>query len=214
MALVCGGAVGTPWERRTELDLFDLKGAVEGLGEALGTPLVARPAELPGVVPGTGAWLSGGGGDGAARAGWLGRIDEPGADAADFPLFAAEIAPAELAGLGGGAAEHGHPVTPPSRFPGITADLTLTHPLATPWAELAAAVEAHRPPELTSFGLKVRYQGEGVPAGAVNTTLFFLYNSPERSLTQEEVNLRQAELAAELGRRFAPPAGADRSVER
>ena len=95
-------------------------------------------------------------------------------------------------------------MTPPSRFPGITADLTLTHPLATPWAELAAAVEAHRPPELTSFGLKVRYQGEGVPAGAVNTTLFFLYNSPERSLTQEEVNLRQAALAAELGAPLRP----------
>ena len=218
VALICGGAVGTPWERRVELDLFDLKGAVEGLGEALGTPLVARPAELPGVVPGTGAYLTAGGGEAAVRAGWLGRIDDPGADAADLPLYAAEIATAEL---GEGAAEHDHPVTPPSRFPGVAADFTLTHPLATPWADLAAAVEAHRPPELVDFGLKVRYQGEGVPAGAVNTTLYFVYNSPERSLTQEEVNLRQRALAAELERRFAvrPAGGAggtggDRSVER
>jgi phenylalanyl-tRNA synthetase beta subunit len=41
-----------------------------------------------------------------------------------------------------------------------------------------------------------------VPEGAVNTTIHFLYNSPERSLTQEEVNERQLALAAELQRRF------------
>ena len=36
----------------------------------------------------------------------------------------------------------------------------------------------------------------------MNTTITFLYNSPERSLTQEEVNERQLALAAELERRF------------
>ena len=33
-----------------------------------------------------------------------------------------------------------------------------------------------------------------MPEGAVNTTIHFLYNSPERSLTQEEVNERQLAL--------------------
>ena len=78
-----------------------------------------------------------------------------------------------------------------------------------------------RPPELVDFGLKVRYQGEKMPANAVNTTLYFVYNSPEQSLTQKEVNLRQRALATELERRFAvrPASSAggtsgDRSVER
>ncbi len=207
VAMVAGGAVGTPWDRRSEIDLFDLKGVIESLGEALGTPLVARPAGLPGVVPGTGAELFAAADEGSGKAaaiGWLGRIDDPEADPADPPLFAAELATDAL-GDGGGGTAHRHPVAAPSRFPSVGADLTLTHPLATPWVEIAAAVEAHRSSELVAFGLKDRYTGEGVPAGAVNTTLWFVYGAPDRSLTQEEVNLRQAALAGELTRRFAPP---------
>jgi phenylalanyl-tRNA synthetase beta chain len=219
VAMVAGGAVGTPWERRVELDLFDLKGAVEGLGEALGTPLAARPAGLPGVVPGTGARLfaagvdrdPAGGGPPGEPVGWLGRIDDPEADPADPPLYAAELA---ADALGDGEGGHGHPVGLPSRFPGIGADFTLTHPLSTPWAEIAAAVEAHRPADLAAFGLKDRYAGEGVPPGAVNTTLWFVYVSPERSLTQEEVNLRQRALTGELERRFAARPGAAEEGDR
>src|SRR5439155_7373614 len=36
VGLVCGGRLGSPWEREVELDLFDLKGAVEALADALG----------------------------------------------------------------------------------------------------------------------------------------------------------------------------------
>ena len=78
----------------------------------------------------------------------------------------------------------------PSRYPGIAMDLTLTHALATPWADIAAAVRELAPADLESFGLRVRYQGAGVPAGAVNSTLGFQYASSERSLTQTEVNDR------------------------
>ena len=87
-------------------------------------------------------------------------------------------------------------------------DLTLTHRMALAWSDLAAAIEAERPAELVAFELKDRYQGAGVPAGCVNTTIAFLYNAADRSLTQDEVNLAQATLARELARRFAP-AGAE-----
>ena len=55
---------------------------------------------------------------------------------------------------------------------------------------------------LQEFGLKDRYQGEGVPEGAVNTTIFFRYNAPDRTLQQEEVNAHQAELAGSSTDRF------------
>ncbi len=58
------------------------------------------------------------------------------------------------------------------------------------------------PPDLVSWDLKVRYRGQGVPEGAVNTTLSFQYNALDRSLTQEEVNARQLGLNQELERRF------------
>jgi phenylalanyl-tRNA synthetase beta chain len=98
-------------------------------------------------------------------------------------------------------------VVPPSRFPGIALDLTLTHALDVPWAALAEAIEARRAPELVSFGLENRYQGPGVPQGAVNTTIHFVYNAADRSLTQDEVQASHGPLAAELARRFGWAAG-------
>jgi len=41
-----------------------------------------------------------------------------------------------------------------------------------------------------------------VPEGAVNTTISFLYQARERSLTQDEVNAAHFALCGELERRF------------
>jgi phenylalanyl-tRNA synthetase beta chain len=191
VAMVCGGTVGLPWDREVTLDLFDLKGAVEGLAGALGVCLLARPAALPGMAAGGAAELLDGGG---AVVGVLGQIEQE----EGFALFACELRLAALEGDGGAS----RPLELPSRFPGIDADLTLTHPASVRWRDLETAIAALRPPELAGFALKVRYQGEGVPAGAVNTTLAFSYNAQDRSLTQDEVNQRQLALAAELTRRF------------
>ena len=196
--------MGTPWERRgerAELDLFDLKGTLESLGEAFGVRLEARPAALDGFLDGSAAELVAADGQ---VVGFFGQVEaEEG-----YPLFSAELAAAALAPPDCGVDLR---VQLPSRFPGIGVDLTLTHALSVPWADIRAAIvalaatgamedEAAR--DLVDFGLKDRYRGPGVPAGAVNTTLYFLYNSRQRSLTQEEVNGRHLALAAELQRRF------------
>lgn len=192
VAWVAGGVVGGPWDRPREADLFDVKGIGEMLAGQLGlaTP-ESEAAELPGVVPGTGArWLL----DGEA-VGWFGRLASA---AAPFALFVAELA---LDRLPRGAATSS--VIAPPRLPGIDADLTLTHPLSVDWHELSSAIRDALQPPLVGFSLKERYRGAGVPAGAVATTITLEYHGGERSLTQEEVNERQRELAAELERRFA-----------
>lgn len=189
VALACGGRVGNPWQREMELDFFDLKGMVESMAEAAGVRLEIRPASLPGLLEGSAAELFRSG----QRIGYLGRVEEE----EGYPLYVAEIA---LAGLEGG--DVSLQVEAPSRFPAIDADLTFTHSRDTPWAEIERTISELRPPDLVSWEMTVRYRGEGVPEGAVNTTIHFLYNSPERSLTQEEVNERQLALAAELQRRF------------
>ncbi|HEX6903247.1 MAG TPA: phenylalanine--tRNA ligase subunit beta [Thermoanaerobaculia bacterium] len=189
VALVCGGKVGTPWEREVDLDLFDLKGAVETVADAFGVTLEARPAELPGLLAGNSAELLRGG----RVVGWFGRVEaEEG-----YPLYAAEI---ETEALAGG--DVSLQVEPPSRFPGIGADFTLTHAVETPWAEIDRTIAENAPEDLVSWQLKVRYRGQGVPEGAVNTTISFHYNAGDRSLTQEEVNARQLGLNQELERRF------------
>jgi phenylalanyl-tRNA synthetase beta chain len=189
VGLVCGGVAGSAWQREVAFDLFDLKGAVESVAEAAGVRFEARPAALAGLLEGSAAELFRDG----QRVGWFGRV----AEEEGYPLYAAEIA---LTGLEGG--DVSLQVEAPSRFPGIDADLTLTHSVETPWAEIDRTISGHRPEDLVSWEMTVRYQGQGVPEGAVNTTVHFLYNSPERSLTQEEVNERQLALAAELQRRF------------
>ena len=50
--------------------------------------------------------------------------------------------------------------------------------------------------------LKDRYEGEGVPEGAVNTTIHFVYRADDRSLTQEEVNRSHDALGDRLRDRF------------
>ncbi len=194
VGLVCGGRAGFPWQRETELDLFDLKGAVDGLAEELGLRLAARPASLPGLLDGNTAELVRLDRSPAGElVGYFGRVEEE----EGYPLFVAEIA---LDGLAGG--DQDLRVDLPSRFPGIDADFTLTHALTTPWAEIDRGIADQAPPDLQAWSLKDRYRGTGVPEGAVNTTITFLYNSRERSLTQEEVNERQSALTAELSRRF------------
>ena len=192
VAAVAGGVVGDPWDGAGSFDLLSLKGCFEALFDELGVEgVAARPAALAGVVEGTGAeWLAPDG----HIAGWLGRLT-----AADTPfeLFAGEVLLDRLPVRLGPRA-----VVPPPRLPGIVVDLTLTHPDSLAWADLEQAI-LELPAEFrVGFRLKDRYRGGSVPSGAVATTISFEYNAGERSLTQEEVNERQAPVAAELERRF------------
>ena len=191
LAMVTGGSEGGPWDRRAESDLLGLKGEIEALFGELGVAPEAVAADLPGVAPGTGALWSLGG----KTVGWFGRLR--GFEAA-FPLFAAELLLSRLPLVNARIR-----VEPPSRFPGIDADFTLTHPLEVLWREIAAAIADAKVEDLARFSLKDRYQGAGIPPGAVATTIAFHYNAPERSLKQEEVNARHQALAGDLERRFA-----------
>ncbi len=191
-ALVAGGRSGGAWDRHPELDVLSLKGAGEALFAEFGAPPPpVRATELPGVVAGTGGeWL---GADGRP-CGWFGQLERA---ETPFPLYAAELVVAALR-----AGRERRAVEPPPRLPGIVADLTLTHALTLGWAELARAIAEVAVPNLAGFRLKDRYQGGGVPAGAVATTITFDYHGGERTLTQDEVNAAHAALGAALERRF------------
>ncbi|MEM1203855.1 MAG: phenylalanine--tRNA ligase subunit beta [Acidobacteriota bacterium] len=189
LAIVIGGHSGTPWERRDGYDFFDLKGLLEALAEGLGTELAFRAGDRPMLADGSVAEIL----QGDAVVGYAGRLDED----LPYPLFVAELALERVEG------RLGLDVTPPSKFPGISVDTTLTHPVTVPWHDLAAAIDAQRSPELIRFRLENRYSGKGVPEGSVNTTIRFFYNADDRSLTQDQVNERHSALAGHLESRFA-----------
>jgi phenylalanyl-tRNA synthetase beta chain len=190
IALAAGGRLGSAWDRPAAVDLPAFKGFFEALFEELGVVAVARPADLAGILPGTGGeWTLAG-----ERIGWFGRAAATGLP---FELFVGELRLDRFDPAAGPRR-----ITAPPRVPGVAADLTLTHRLELSWAELAAAIDELAAPPLVGYRLEERYRGTGVPDGAVATTIRFDYNAGERSLTQEEVNERHAALAAELERRF------------
>ena len=192
IAVVAGGGKGTLWDRQLDYDYFDLKGAVESLAARLGVVLRFQPANLAGFMDGTGAEIFTDEGSNSP-VGYLGQLS---LESSSVPLFAAElrtdffqIGEVKVVGL-------------PSRFPAVGMDLTLTHAETTAWADLAGEIEAAAVEDLVEFGLEVRYVGEGVPEGAVNTTIYFLYNAADRSLKQEEVNERHEAVRQRLTDRF------------
>jgi phenylalanyl-tRNA synthetase beta chain len=195
VGLAIGGRFGTPWEGARELGFFELKGLLESSLEG-GAELRFRSASLAGFVAGTGSEILDAEG---RRVGVLGVVDD--ADLA-VPVAMGEILMAALTG------DEPRAIAVPSRFPGIAVDTTILHADAVRWRDLAAAIGEARVDNLTAFGLKDRYRGEGVPAGTVKSTLWFDYQATDRSLTQEEVNARHFGLVSELERRFGYREGA------
>ena len=186
LGLAIGGVPGSPWDGARQVDLFDLKGTLDSIVDVFGVELQVRPAALAGILAGTGAELFDIGG---CRVGYFGQIDAEG----PYPLFVAEVF-CEALGVGGDVSR----VDVPSRFPGIGADLTLTHGVDVAWEQIAETIRGNAPADLIDFSLRDRYQGEGVPDDAVNTTIGFHYNARDRSLTQEEINERQSALTRTL----------------
>ena len=196
-AVIGGGRLQDPWQSRRELDLLDIKGMLDTLAEGLGTALEVRPAEVAGLVKGVAAELLVSG----QKVGHLGQLDLAGEDT--VALFAAELRSDALGDES--MLRLGAPIVPPSRFPGVSADTTLTHSLEVSWQQMSQAVfEAETlVPDLLSFRLKDQYRGKGVPEGCVNSTLAFMYGSSERSLTQDEVNSQHEALAQHLRDQFS-----------
>lgn len=193
VAGIIGGRLGSPWQRAVDLDFFDLKGAVEHLATVCGSEVVMRPATLPKLLDGTSAEVVRAA-DPDTVIGVIGQLES---DDDPVDLFVFELA---TAGLG----DSGHPgeVVAPPRLPGIDVATTITHDVDVAWRAIATAIDQAEVEDLARFELTDRYAGEGVPEGAVNTTIDFVYNAGDRSLTQDEVNERHTKLTALLEDRF------------
>lgn len=176
-------------EEGRSVDFFDGSGLVAGLLAALGAPAPSfAPASFPFLSPGRAAEILGPAG---ARLGWLGVLAAPLAAAWDLPD--AVVGDVDLGALAPPRAVTS--VEAPARFPGSEVDLTVTHRLEMPWAELEAAARRDAPAALAAVEAKYRYQGAGVPAGFVKTTLTLRFGAADRSLARDEVNAWRDEAA-------------------
>ena len=88
-----------------------------------------------------------------------------------------------------------------SALPAISADLSFAQPKSLAWGQLEEFVRSRALAHLEALSCVDRYEGPGVPAGQVKTTIRLTFRSTDRTLEQEEVNREVRRLAEELASR-------------
>ncbi len=83
-----------------------------------------------------------------------------------------------------------------------TADLSFAQSRELSWETIEAFVRGQGLADLESLRCLDRYEGRGVPAGRVKTTLRLTFRSKEKTLSQEDVNRRVQGLAEELRKKL------------
>jgi phenylalanyl-tRNA synthetase beta chain len=179
-------------------DFFDAKGLVERFVAPWipAEDIVWKPAGIQAFTPRASAIAHTRAGEVLAVVGLLSESerDRHGLDA---PVFAAEI-------LVDALPLDGRPFVfePFSSLPAITADLSFLQPRDLPWQKVEECVRGLGLADLESLRCVDRYEGAGVAPGSVKTTIRLTFRSPERTLSQDEVNREMRRLADELGRQL------------
>jgi len=180
-----GLATADHWSgARREVDFFDIKGAVEQLA-AVGVVAPAfAEAEVPYLVPGRSATLLVNG----AAIGVFGLLDASVGDRRDLPagdeVYVAEI---NLDELTAAAPVDTLRATPLPRFPWVVRDLSILVDDALSAGTVRGTIRSAAPGTLIQVREFDRYQGKGIPDGKVSLSFRLTFQSPERTLTDEEV---------------------------
>ena len=174
--------------------VYDVKGVVEALAQSLGVELEYQPAKEPYLVEGRSAEVSSG-----PRVGVVGQIlpsivaarglppgEELWAFELDVDTLAERQAPAEL------RAES------LPRYPSVVRDLSILVDSTLPAAAVRGTIRTEAPSLLARVVEFDRYRGKGVPEGRVSLSLRLTFRSPERTLTDAEVDAAMDRILAAL----------------
>ncbi len=202
-AVITGPAAQT-WEApERDADFFDMKGVAELLLNALHVPQARyMPVRHPVLHPGRAAQVAVRASDDAewTRLGILGEVHPEVAERYDLPhrAYALEldletlftIAPERLA----------HMAVP--RYPAAQRDLAVIVPEGVAAADVERAIREAGGPLTRGVRLFDVYTGEGIPEDAKSLAYALTYQSPERTLTDAEVERVHAAILSELEKRF------------
>jgi phenylalanyl-tRNA synthetase beta chain len=172
-------------------DFYDVKGVVEALARAFGVDVGCAPAEVAFLVPGRSAVVAIGGRSnaGTTTGGVLGQIHPSIVEARGFPagelVWAFEL---DAAALGSAEAVDALRAESLPRFPSIVRDLSVLIDSALPAAAVRGTIRSSAPSALVQVIEFDRYTGKGVPEDRVSLSLRLTFRSPERTLTDAEVD--------------------------
>ncbi len=201
-----GAATPDHWSGRArDVDFFDIKGVVEHIAAAFDVvcDVVAPDAgsmEAGVLVAGRAAFVRAG----DCQIGWMGQLDGAVLDAHDAPaqdaVYAAEIDLDRLSALAPAAARRAEALP---RYPSTSRDIALLVDESLSAATVRGTIRSTAPPTLVNVIEFDRYQGKGIPDGKVSLALRLTFQSPERTLTDGEVDTATTAivdtLAAQLG---------------
>ena len=181
-----GAAASEHWSGTArEVDLFDLKALALRLAALCGVAATVEPCRERWLVPGhTTALVAG-----SVRLGVFGRLTPAVADASGLPaadaVFAAEFDMDALTGLG--TTTQARVVALP-RFPSSTRDISILVEDVLSAGTVRQTIQAAAPPSLVRVVEFDRYTGKGIPPGQVSLSFHLTFQSPERTLTDAEVD--------------------------
>jgi phenylalanyl-tRNA synthetase beta chain len=186
------------WLTKTQpVDVWDAKGLAEGFVQRMTghTPTI-RHAPVDHLHPrgAAGIFVQ------DTQIGVLGPLHPDVIDAMDTgpDVMLVEIDLAALASLAPLATRF----TAIPRFPAATRDVAFVVKETVPAGELLAAVRDAAGPLAENVTIFDRFIGGSVPAGSVSLALRVVYRSPDRTLTDAEVDASHARIEAEVGKRF------------
>ena len=191
-----GAAIGTHWSGGArDVDFFDMKGVAERICDALRLDIGTEPHREAWLAPGRSAAIVSNG----TRIGVLGQLAPAVADRHGIPpadaVYVAEI---DL-----DAAERLAPrgelrVEPLPRYPSVTRDVSILVDDTLASAQVRQTISAAAPATLVRVTEFDRYQGKGVPEGKVSLSLRLMFRSPDRTLTDAEVQAAMDAILAAL----------------
>jgi phenylalanyl-tRNA synthetase beta chain len=195
---VTGQQGGQHWAQPARaLDFFDLIGALEMITERLRLPhcrAVATP--VPYCHPGKAALMA----LGDEPIGVVGEIHPTVLASFDLsqPVTIAEVDFDRLIGQG----VHPALYRQVPRFPSVTRDLSLIVDAAVGAGQILTFIRGFRPDLLRTVRLFDVYVGTPVPSGKKSLTFALTYRADDRTLTDDEVHVIQAQVVEELRARF------------
>ena len=201
----CGAGGAPHWSaEKRAADFADVKGVVEAVGTAFGLELEFEPAVSHYFVDGRCAAVDFRLRDRrnveiSRRLGLLGQIAPRILDARGFPsgdaLYAFELDVDAIASVQGG--DDLRAVSLP-RFPSVVRDLSVLVDSTLPAAAVRGTIRSSAPATLVDVIEFDRYLGKGVPDGRVSLSLRLTFRSPERTLTDAEVDAAMTGIVAAL----------------
>ncbi len=195
-----GAGVAEHWTGGHRLvDFFDAKGVVERIGEALRLPLTFAAATCAFLQPGRTASCA----SGREMIGVVGQLLPVHAEARGLPagddIYVAEL---DLDAIERLVPDRDARFEAVPRFPSIVRDISVVvaeHVRAEPLRE---TIRRAAPPTLTTVREFDRYKGTGIPDGCYSLSMRLTFRSPDRTLTDADVQAAMGGIMEALAREY------------